>query len=102
MNGCQECNGIDQCINKWNFHCDSSYSTSTYYDGKSCSSSGVCGCTSSAFNNYLSSSYSDNYKEVPISLAKNNPDLDPLIVNGKQLEIVISAKLLGIVVIFYH
>lgn len=37
-------------------------------------------------------------KELKISFARNQPELQPIVVNGKELELVQSAKLLGIII----
>eukprot|EP01084_Bolivina_argentea_P259264 437411_1 len=50
INGCQECNGINQCINRWHFYCDFHR---IYYDGTSCigDTTGLCRCNTSIFDN---------------------------------------------------
>ena len=40
----------------------------------------------------------DKCKELRISFAKQPPSFDPLIVDGNELEVVTSAKLLGITI----
>ena len=83
MNGCQECNGIDECINTWSIYCNSSYdafsaqigySTSSQYDSltQSCSSL-QCGCSN--LSNYLSSSYDFNYAQNLDICTLERPDI---------------------------
>ena len=40
----------------------------------------------------------DKCKELRISFAKNKPEFQPILINGKELEIVNSAKLLGVTI----
>lgn len=41
---------------------------------------------------------SDKCKELRISFGKNQPEFQPILVNGQELEVVQSAKLLGVTV----
>ena len=41
---------------------------------------------------------SDKCKELRISFGKNQPEFQPILVNGQELEVVQSAKLLGLTV----
>ena len=40
----------------------------------------------------------EKYKELRISFARYQPELQPIVVNGQELEVVHSAKLLGITI----
>ena len=44
------------------------------------------------------SSNNEKCKELRISFARNQPELQPIVVNGQELEVVHSAKLLGITI----
>lgn len=44
---------------------------------------------------------SDKCKELRISFGKNQPEFQPILVNGQELEVVQSAKLLGVTVTSY-